>query len=136
MLIDDYVLSLAQGLHSLPSVVVGDVREISYPHSAEDAPLVIAQMCANFNNAVMRPMVGLDLTALIQSSGQHNSSLITMVLEGLKVCPMASHDFSLDYPLSVVNGEDISFSVLTPTGESVSIGWVREGIETPITSYL
>lgn len=70
---------------TLTPVIIGEVGEITMPTTKDGAIMAIAQCAVNANNAILRQMAGLDITALVQQSGSRNPILVSALLSRLEV---------------------------------------------------
>lgn len=83
---------------TVKQAVIGTVADVAMPQTAEQALLCSAKVLYNINQAVLKPLQGLDIAELVLRSGQRNSSLVSLLLTGLETITGVGGKLSITSP--------------------------------------
>ena len=81
----DFITALLEMPVGVKPVIVGEVTEISMPSDKDNAMIAVGQFAANMNNALLKPLAGLDIAELLLHSGERSSVQVSALLSRLEV---------------------------------------------------
>lgn len=128
----DFLSELLAYPSGLSSAVVGQVVDIGNPNSVDAAIIASGVLAYNINEAILKPLQGVDLVELILYAGGRNPNLVSMVLASLESLGVADSDSSGFSVVSPVAGRvyppffDDAFRI---TGKGISSASANLGSE-------
>lgn len=81
----DFITALLEMPVGVKPVIVGEIAEISMPSDKDNAMIAVGQFAANMNNALLKPLAGLDIAELLLHSGERSSVQVSALLSRLEV---------------------------------------------------